>query len=74
MLVLTNGRFATMKAKTDGYGLIAQGATVIRDGRIVWVGDEQALPAGQPERPARGFSRLRSGFSPRASTMLPLGG
>ncbi|MGA0616578.1 imidazolonepropionase [Paracoccus sp. KR1-242] len=45
MLLLTHGRFATMDAESGGYGLIEQGAAVLGGGRIIWVGQEAALPA-----------------------------
>lgn len=42
-MLLTNARIATMSAPA-GYGLIDDGAIVIRDDRIVWVGARADLP------------------------------
>ena len=45
-LLLTDGRVATMRAgASEPYGAIEDGALAVRDGRIVWVGPQSALPA-----------------------------
>lgn len=41
--VLTNAQIATLSG--PDYGLIADGALVVEDGRIAWVGRKDALPA-----------------------------
>jgi imidazolonepropionase len=41
-----NGRLATMRAETPGYGAIEPGAIAARDGRIAWIGPMADLPAG----------------------------
>ena len=41
-ILLTHATLATM---TDGYGLIANGAVAIADGRILWAGPMASLPA-----------------------------
>ena len=41
--LIRNVRIATMQ---DGYGLIDQGALLVDEDTIAWVGDESALPAG----------------------------
>ncbi len=49
--VFTAARIATMAAGTDPYGLVADGAVVVVDGWIQWVGPEADLPermAGWP--------------------------
>jgi len=40
----TDCRVATMQPSKSDYGLIDTAAIAVRDGRIVWVGDIQALP------------------------------
>ena len=44
-MILLGGTLATM-AGTGSYDLIPDGAVVVRDGRIVWVGPRADLPAG----------------------------
>ncbi|MTH35847.1 imidazolonepropionase [Paracoccus limosus] len=45
MQLLSNARIATMADESGGYGEIGQGALVIEDSRISWVGPEADLPA-----------------------------
>lgn len=45
MPLFRNATIATIDEKTDGYGLIPQGALAVESGRIVWVGAESDLPA-----------------------------
>ncbi len=45
-LLLTNARIATMAANAAGYGAIEDAALAVRDGRIAWVGERDALPDG----------------------------
>ena len=45
-LLLTNARIATMAADAAGYGAIEDAALAVRDGRIAWVGERDALPDG----------------------------
>lgn len=45
MQVVTNATFATMLAGSAGYGLIEDGAIVISDDRIVWIGKRVDLPS-----------------------------
>ncbi|WP_313350441.1 imidazolonepropionase [Paracoccus sp. (in: a-proteobacteria)] len=44
MQLLRNARFVTMNEESGGYDLIEQGALVIEDERIAWVGSESDLP------------------------------
>ncbi len=46
--LLTNARVATMAPGVEPYGLIARGAVAIRDGRVAWIGPEDAAPGGLP--------------------------
>ncbi|WP_312529405.1 imidazolonepropionase [Paracoccus sp. (in: a-proteobacteria)] len=45
MQVFTHASFATMDAKSGGYGLIEDGALVVGDGRITWIGPRSELPS-----------------------------
>ncbi len=40
-----NARIATLDAKKTGLGVIENGAVAVRDGRIAWVGEVDAVPA-----------------------------
>jgi len=51
MLLLTGGRFAGMGAGSGGYDLIEDGAMVIRDGRIDWIGEVGKLPEEYADLP-----------------------
>jgi len=51
MLLLTGGRFAGMGAGSGGYDLIEDGAMVIGDGRIDWVGEVGKLPEEYADLP-----------------------
>ena len=51
MLLLTGGRFAGMGAGSGGYDLIEDGAMVIRDGRIDWIGEVGKLPEDYADLP-----------------------
>ncbi|MDG2088884.1 MAG: imidazolonepropionase [Arenicellaceae bacterium] len=44
-VLYTECRVATMHSGKPEYGLIENGAIVVRNGRIAWVGDAQGLPA-----------------------------
>jgi imidazolonepropionase len=44
-VLYTECRVATMHSGKPDYGLIENGAVVVRNGRIAWVGDAQGLPA-----------------------------
>lgn len=48
---LANAKLATLAG--DGYGLVAAGAVVIADERIVWAGPESDLPPAHAEIPRR---------------------
>lgn len=43
-LLLTDARVATMRADTDGYGIVEDAAVAIADGRIAWLGAAAELP------------------------------
>lgn len=43
--VLTNALIATLSEKADGLGLIEASALAVKDGKIAYVGSENALPA-----------------------------
>jgi len=51
MLLLTGGRFAGMGTGSGGYDLIEDGAMVIGDGRIDWVGEVGKLPEEYADLP-----------------------
>lgn len=40
-----NARMATLDAEKTGLGIIENGAVLVRDGRIAWVGEADAVPA-----------------------------
>lgn len=49
--VLTGGRIATMRKGGGSYGLIENGALVIENGRIAWVGPAAELPSSHQGLP-----------------------
>jgi len=51
--VLARASIATMAAGSAGYGLIADAALAIDEGRIAWVGPERDLPAAFAAAPRR---------------------
>lgn len=53
MQILTNAQIATIDENTAGYGLIDQGALVIEDDRISWVGPVAELPERHAAGPRR---------------------
>ena len=50
--VLRNCRIARMLDQQSGYGLLEDGALVLEEGRIAWVGRQDALPEPFAQRPA----------------------
>jgi len=48
-LVLRNAHLATMVPGGDAYGTVRDGALLLQDGRIAWVGPERDLPPAEPD-------------------------
>lgn len=51
MQVLTDANFATVLDNSTGYGIIHDGALVIEDARIVWIGARTDLPSEYADAP-----------------------
>jgi len=54
--IITGVTAATMTTSSDGYGLIADAAIVIKDGLIAWVGPKADLPATYQAQPSRDYA------------------
>ena len=54
--IITGVTAAMMTTSSDGYGLIADAAIVIKDGLIAWVGPKADLPATYQAHPSRDYA------------------